>query len=330
MVALQPSYWQQILAGLVVIVPTLLVGSVLLGWLARSVLVPRAAGRRWPEGAWGVRPVVELLVDLQRRSVVAGAERRLWWQPVRFGLIVATCAVVPVSSGAVLTQPDLGLYVVAVALFADACIEWACARGTNDGPARRGAGDSGVHGVDGVWARIGLAALIGLTTGVVAAQWGNASMSRVVTAQADAAIGGNSLWGGPTFVVHPFVALFSVLALYATIVTMSDAVATRDGGPSGVFAQVVNDAWVIGMAAWWVAVFAGGGAVPWTVANPGTRQVLAIVLFATKTVAATIGLVWARATWPIVSLQKIRVLLVFGAATAGAAIALTFLIRSLV
>lgn len=330
MVALQPSYWQQITAGVVVIVPTLIVGAVLLGWLCRSVLVPRAAGRRWPEGARGVRPVVELLVDLQRRSGVTGADRRGWSQAGRFGLVVAACAVVPVSTGLVLTQPGLGLFAVAVALAADAGFEWIGVRSATGGGDRDGADSPAPHAATMLWTRIGLAALVGLATGVVAAQWGTAVMGRVVAAQADAAVGGNSLFGVPTFVVHPVVALVSVAALYATIVTMAQSAAIRDGGPTGVFAQVVNDAWVIGLAGWWVAAFAGGGAVPWTVANPGTRQVLAVAVFATKAVAATIALVWARATWPTISLRKVRGLLALGAAAATVTLAGTLLIRSLV
>lgn len=318
----QPSYWQQVAAGLVVIVPTLLAGGFLLGWFTHSVLEPRAAGRRWPEGARGVRPIVELIVDTQRRAVPQAGrtvpdDRLEWAQALRFGLVVATCAVVPVSTGLVLTQPGLGLYVLAVALGADALVQRVVSAATDDADTR-------------LWERVGLAALIALGAGVVHAQWGTASVAAVVTAQADAAIAGIDVWGLPTFVVQPLVAPAVVAAGFLTIRVMAHTAAPRAGALTGVLARVVDQAWVIAISAWLVAAFAGGGAVPWTIDNPGTRQVVSVAVFATKVSLVTVTLAWARATWPEVQVRTVRVLLAIGGVVGGTSIALTLLTRHLV
>jgi len=321
-VGLQPSYWQQVAAGLAVIVPTLIVGGFLLGWFTRSVLEPRAAGRRWPEGARGIRPLVELVVDAQRRPAARGRGEHddsllEWKQSARFGLVVATCAVVPVSTGLVLTQPGLGLYVLAVAMGVDALV------------VRVGAG----HGADATtrcWTRVGLAGTLALAAGVVHAQWGTASLAAVVVAQADGAIGGVDVWGLPTLFVHPLACAIAVAACFMTLDSMADLPALRAGALPRVLALLVNQAWVLAIAAWLVAAFAGGGAVPWSIDNPGTRHVTSIAVFATKTLLVTLALAWARATWPRVQSSLLRAVLAGGAVVAAASIGLTLLIRSLV
>ncbi len=338
-VGLQPSYWQQVAAGLAVIVPTLVVGAFLLGWFARSVLEPRAAGRRWPEGARGVRPIVELVVDIQRVEAMpadrsATEDRLVWSQALRFGLVVAAGAVVPVSTGLVLTQPGLGLYVLAIALALDACIEYL------------GPPPGGNHGLDAatpdrvqspaapdrtarVSLRAGMSALIALAAGVVHAQWGTGSLPAVVAAQAGGSVGGIDVWGLPTFAVHPLVAAIAVAAGFVTIAAMAPAASSRVGALPGLVAQLVDQAWVIAIAAWFVAAFAGGGAVPWSIDNPGTRQVTSVAVFATKTALVTVAFAWARAIWPVVSSRAVRTLLVIGAVAGTASIALTLLVRHL-
>lgn len=316
---LQPSYWQQVAAGLIIIVPTLIAGGFLLGWFGHSVLEPRAARRRWPEGARGVRPIVGLIVDTQRRAVPPDGrtepdDRLEWTQAIRFGLVVATCAVVPVSTGLVLTQPGLGLYVLAVALGIDALVQHVVPAATEDAATR-------------LWKRVGLAALIAVGAGVVHAQWGTASVAAVVTAQADAAIAGVDVWGLPTFAVHPLMAAIVVVAGFVTIVTMADTPAARAGALPGLLAQLVDQAWVIAIAAWLVAAFAGGGAVPWTIDNPGTRHVVSVVVFATKVILVTVVLAWARATWSKVNVRTVRALLVIGAVVGVTSIGLTLLTR---
>ena len=319
-VALQPSYWQQIVAGLVVIVPTLILGGFLLGWFRRSVLEPRAAGRRWPEGARGLRPVVEIVVDTQRRLAGGGRPERAaeffgWGQAIRFGLVVAACAVIPVSTGLVLTQPNLGLYALAVLLVGDAFVSML---GWRD--------DAGSLAC---LLRCGLAAVIGLMGGVVHAQWGTASVAEVVAAQANGAIGGISSWGLPTLAVHPLAYAVAIGACFMTMTLMASSRAAQAGGTVGLVAQLVNQAWTIAMSAWLVATFAGGGAVPWGIDNPGTRQVVSVVLFATKTLLAALGFAWVQATWPRRSVRGVRVLLVAGALVGVSTIGLTLLARHL-
>ncbi|HET8929748.1 MAG TPA: NADH-quinone oxidoreductase subunit H [Acidimicrobiales bacterium] len=319
---LQPSYWQQVAAGLVVIVPTLLLGAFLLGWFARSVLEPRAAGRRWPEGARGVRPIVELVVDTQRRPAARDGteqtdDRLEWLQAARFGLVVATCAVVPVSTGLVLTQPGLGLYVLAIALGIDALVVRAWTSHEPDAATR-------------LWTRVGLAGALALAAGVVHAQWGSASVAAVVVAQADAAIAGVDVWGLPTLFVQPLACAMAVAACFMTIDSMTDLPAVRAGALPRVLALLVNQAWLIAISAWLVAAFAGGGAVPWNIDNPGTRQVTSIVVFATKTVLVTLALAWASAAWPAVRLRSVRALLALGAVGGVVSIGLTLLTRHLV
>lgn len=321
-VALAPSYWQQILAGLAVIVPTLAIGAVLASWLSRSVLVPRARGRRWPEGARGVRPLVELVVDAQRRPAplddhAHSQDRHEWAQCVRFGLVVATCSVIPVSTGGVLTQPGLGLYVLALGLIVDATIGAFATGGSEMGRLR-------------LWVRIGLAMVLAATAGVVHAQWGTASVVGVVTAQANASIGATDVWGLPTFVVHPVVCAVGVLGGFMTIQMMAAEPAHRAGALPGLLAAIVDHAWIVGVSAWFVAAFAGGGAVPWTIDNPGTRQVVSVVLFATKTALVAFGFVWAKATWSGLMLRTVRLTLAIGAIVCGIALGGTLVIRHLV
>lgn len=339
-VGLQPSYWQQVAFGLAVIVPTLVVGAFLLGWFTRSVLEPRAAGRRWPEGARGIRPLVELVVDTQRAAAVVGSrvgseDRLVWSQTLRFGLVVAACAVVPVSSGLVLTQPGLGVYVLAIVLAMDAIIEYL-------GPGPVGNRPLGAAGPDRsmtpcppdrtgrLWVRVGTSALVALVSGAVHAQWGTGSLSAVVAAQAGGAIGGIDVWGLPTFVVHPLMCAVAIAGGFTTIVMMSDAAGSRVGALPGLIAQLVDQAWVVAIAAWLVTAFAGGGAVPWPIDNPGTRQATSVAVFATKTLLVTVAFAWARATWPGVQLRTVRFLLVVGGVLGTATIASTLLIRHLV
>lgn len=317
---LQPSYWQHVAAGLAVIVPTLLVGGFLLGWFTRSVLEPRAAGRRWPEGARGIRPIVEIIVDIQRREAaepVAGRERdpRGYLGAARFGLVVAVCAVIPVSTGLVLTQPGLGLYALAVLLAADALLRRAGAASP----------DSDVNVA--TWVEIGLAGVVALMAGVVHAQWGTASVSAVVTAQADGAVGNVDIFGLPTMFAHPLTCGVAVVALWMSIVSMDASPGTRGGALPGLVAQLVNQTWVIAIAAWLVAAFAGGGAVPWGIDNPGARQVVSVVVFSTKVSLVAIALAWAKLTWPVVTVRSVRVLLGIGIVVGTVVIGVTLLIR---
>ncbi len=314
---LQPSYWQQIAAGVAVIVPSLLVGALLLGWCTRSVLRPRAAGRPWPEGARGIRPVVELIVDLQRRGASRRAAVRAWLQPVRFGLVVAACAVVPLSSGLVLTDPGLGVYVFALVLGLDAVVEAV------------GAPDDELVAAS-LPVRAGLAVVVAIMAGVVHAQWGTGSVAAVVTSQADGAVGGIDLFGLPTAVVHPLAATVATGAVFVTLVAMASSRAVRDGGPTGTFAGIVDQAWVIAGAAWLVVAFAGGGAVPWSIDNDGTRHVVSVAVISTKITLVALALAWARATWPTVSVRSVRVLVAAGGIGGILAIGATLLVRHLV
>ncbi|MBS1846785.1 MAG: hypothetical protein JST73_00760 [Actinobacteria bacterium] len=324
-VGLQPSYWQRIVAGLVVIVPTLVVGAFAISWFTRSVLEPRAAGRRWPEGARGVRPLVEVVVDAQRRPVVAddrtGSEDRLVREQVaRFGLVAASCAVLPVSTGLVLTQPHLGLYTLAIVLLIDALLDGLVVAPARDTNAAR-LGDP---------ARIGLAALLALAAGVVHAQWGSGMLPSIAAAQAHAVVGGTHIRGVPTFVVQPLGFLVASAACFVSVVAMADGPAVRAGALPGLCARLVNASWMLAIAAWLVATFVGAGAVPWKVDNPGTRQVVSVVVFSAKTVLATLALAWARATWPSVPVRTVRLLLALGSGVAVGSIAMTLLVRHLV
>lgn len=315
--ALQPSYWQHVLAGLVVIVPTLLVGGFLLGWLVRSVLVPRAAGRLWPEGARGVRPLVEIVVDTQRRPVADDdADGSLVWiQAVRFGLVVAACAVIPLSTGLVLAQPGFGLYLLPLVLCGDAFV---ADLGRRSGP-------------DPAWVlRVGLAGVVAMAAGVVHAQWGTASVAGVVVAQANGTIGGTDVWGLPTFAVHPLTCALAIVACAMTISSMSASSAHRSGGPIGLVARLVDQAWIVAMAAWLVAAFAGGGAVPWSIDNPGTRHAVSVGVFLVKALLVTVGLAWARATWPTVRVRAVRMLLAVTMVIGPVTIGVTLLLRHLV
>lgn len=318
---LEPSWWQQLVFGLAVIVPTLIVGAVLVSWLDRSVLVPRAAGRRWPEGTRWFRPLVEIIVDIQRTPSGGVHPVDTYLQAVRLGLVAATCVVIPLSAGAVVARPGLGIYLAAVALAADACVTWGVAR-------RRSPAGSAVEAGFGV--RLAAAGLVALATGVVQAQWGTASVYAVVAAQVDRSIVGLSIWGLPTFVVQPLTASFAVVAVWVTVVAMPAGVAREVGAAPRLSSDIVDRAWVVALAAWLVTVFAGGGAVPWGIDVDGTRQVVSIAVFATKTTLVVLALAWARATWPTVRVRTVRALVVIGGVVGVGSIGLTLLIRALV
>lgn len=319
--ALQPSWWQQLVFGVGVIVPSLLVGAVLLGWLSRSVLVPRAAGRRWPEGTQWFRPLVELVVDAQRSPAGDGRAADVFVQAVRFGLVAATCVVVPLSAGAVVARPGLGVYLLAVGLVVDALLIGAAAR-------TRSGGDGAADLV--CWVRMAAAALVALAAGVVQTQWGTGSLAAIVAAQADRSIVGLSIWGLPTFAVQPLMALVAVLAVWVTVVAMPQSPARTAGAAPRLLSDIVDQAWVVAAAAWLVCAFAGGGAVPWGIDNDGTRQVVSITLFALKTVTVTVLLAWARATWPHVRVRTVRALVVVGGIVGVVSIGLTLVVRSVV
>ena len=93
-------------------------------------------------------------------------------------------------------------------------------------------------------------------------------------------------------------------------------------------AAVVDQALLIVSAAWLVAAFAGGGSVPWDIANDGVRQVVAVVVFTLKLAVVASALAWARCTWPTCSVRTLRRFLVIGAVIAVVSIGATLLIRA--
>lgn len=317
---LQPSWWQQLTFGVGVIVPTLLVAALLLGWLDRSVLTPRAAGRRWPEGTRWFRPLVELVVDTQRHPVGGDRPALAYLQAVRFGLVAATCVVVPVTAGAVVARPGLGVYLLAVALVVDALLVRAVERPIAPGDA---ADDD-----SSFWVRVATAGLVALAAGVAQAQWGTGSLYRIVAAQADRSIAGLSWAGLPTFVAQPLAAVVAVFAVHLSLVAMGGHRAGADGAAGRLLSAIVDQAWVVAAAAWLVCAFAGGGAVPWGIDDDGTRQVVSVAVFATKVTLVTLLLAWARATWPTVRVRTVRSFVLVGGVVGVGSIVLTLVIRA--
>ncbi len=160
-------------------------------------------------------------------------------------------------------------------------------------------------------ARVGLAALFGLVSGAVAVRWGSSIVTEIVRAQADANV--------MTLLVQPWLAVVAVFALHATFVDATSR-------PT----SLADMALVVAMSGWMVAVFVGGGAVPWPVDNPGTRHVVSVVVFTTKLFVVSLLFVWARVTWPTVSVRWVRQLLLCGAGVTVITLGATALIRSLV
>lgn len=317
--SLQPSYWQQLVFGLGIIIPTLLVGALVLGWFETSVLRPRAAGRRWPEGARWVRPLVEIVTDIQRRPVATTATAGAYLQAVRFGLVAAVAATVPMSAGLVVTQAGLGLYAFGVLLAADALVTGFGERVPwNAQPATAR------------WIQLAVAGVVLLAAGTVQAQWGTGSLAAVVTAQADRGIAGLQIWGLPTFVAQPLMAVFAAVAAHAATVAMTDTATHRRGALPGWLAEVVDRTWLVVAAAWLVAAFGGGGAVPWDIHGDAQRHAVSVAVFLTKVSLVAIGLAWARARWPTVPVRAVRGFLVVAGLCALIVIPVTLVIRTTV
>ncbi len=313
---LQPSFWQRTVIGLVVVLVVATPAAHLMGWFARTVLEPRAAGRRWPEGAYWLRLVAEPLVDLQRRSAGPPPDSRGVATGCRAGLSLAGYAVIPVSTGLVVTQPGLGLFVLPVVSGADALAIWVATS-----PWERG--------IDALATRVGTAVVLGLMGGVVAAQWGTASFAHLMVSQGHTSIFGVAGWGLPTALVHPVAFGVAVVALHCANVGIASTQAATRGGAVGFVAGLIDQSWLLLGAAWLVGAFLGGGTVPWGIANDGVRHAVAVVVFSAKWTVVALGFAWARATWPDVSVRAVRWLLAVGAVVGVVGIAATVGIRHL-
>lgn len=329
LLAIAPSYWQQVAAGLAVVLTVALPLGVVLEYLRLVVFVPRAAGRRWPEGAgWGgvARIPAEVVVDLQRVApAVEGRDADLAdvAVSVRVGLALATFTVIPLSTGLVVVQPHLGVFLFPVLLAGDAAITAALWVRVGSMPRADAVGRAA--------GRVGGAALLGLVAGAVAVQWGSASMTEVVAAQAHARAFGIAGWGVPTALVQLPALLVAATMLHVTGVALSPAAAEAPlAGSRGVIERLAASVWIVAGAAWLVACFAGGGAVPWDVSNDGVRHVLSATLFLAKLALVGLVMVWARATWPEVTASFVRRALLVGAAVAVGSIGVTSALQRVV
>lgn len=159
--------------------------------------------------------------------------------------------------------------------------------------------------------RVGLAALVGLVSGAVAVQWGTSVVPEIAHAQAHSNV--------MTFWIQPWLAAVALFALHATFVDMRSR-------PS----SLADMALVVAVSGWWVAVFAGGGVVPWPIDNPGTRHVVSVVVFMAKLTVVSLLVVWSNVTWPTVSVRWIRQLLLGGSGVTVVALGVTAWVHAVV
>ncbi len=329
--AIDPSYWQRTAAGLLAVLVVGLLVAVAVEALARIVFAPRAAGRRWPEGAGRggiLRIPAAMVIELQRRTPALegrAADLADGAVAVRVGLALGTLAVVPLSTGLVVAQPGSGLFVLPVLLVADAVVLAVLQVVIADPAARdRRRADAAERAL----VRIGAACVLGLSGGAVVAQWGSASLPVVVAAQAHTAAFGIAGWGLPTALVQLPALLVACAMLHLVAVRLSPAAAERPlGGARGFVDRIAGSVWLVAGAAWLVVCFLGGGAVPWRVDNDGVRHLLSVVLLLSKLLAVCVALAWSRVTWPEVSPEVARLALAIGAGAAICSIGGTLLVR---
>ena len=329
---IDPSWWQRTFFGLVGVVAVVVPLALALLIVRTVVLVPRAAGRRWPEGAgWGglIRVPAELLVDLQRAAEPSqgkDADVADVLVAARAGLAIASLAVVPASAGLVVAQPGLGVFLLPFVLVLDALVVLLGSRLVGD---RTRASEllSRDRSADAAVAKIAIACILGLFGGVAVAQWGSASLPAIVEAQARGGVFGVTGWGLPTAWVHPMV--FSAAAIGVHLVGLELQPAARVGGARGVMLRIVDELWVVAGVAWLVTCFGGGGSVPWAISVDGVRHVVSALALLAKVALGCVVLVWARVTWPSVSPHQVRGFLVAGSGVAVLSLGATVLLRSL-
>jgi NADH:ubiquinone oxidoreductase subunit H len=325
-----PSWWQRTLFGLVALLAVVVPLGVVLLVVRTVVLAPRAARRRWPEGAgWGGlrRVPAELLVDLQRTAQPAqgaAADVADVLVAVRFGLAFVALAVVPASSGLVVSQPGLGVFVLPAVLVLEALVVLLGAKLVRE-PSRLG--DPTEVAVQAAVARIGVAVVLGLVGGVVVAQWGSASLPEVVRAQSHGSAFGVAGWGLPTAWVQPLA--FGVACIGVFLAGLEPHGASGIGGPRGVVHRIGDEVWVVAVVAWLVTCFGGGGSVPWTVSVDGVRHVVSVGALLVKVGLGCVVLVWARESWPAVSPRQVRAFLLAGSVVSVVSIGATVPLRHL-
>lgn len=320
MLAVEPSYWQRTLFGLVgvlVLCPALAIGVL---YLRRVVTDPRAAGRRWPEGAGpagSARVPVELFVDLQRAEAsTSPADVADALTAIRVGLLFLALATVPLSTGLVVTQPGLGLFVLPVVLLLISVID-AAQSGLNDAGTIRMA------------TRIGAACMIGLSGGAVAAQWGSSALPRVIAAQAHGAVFGVAGWGLPTAMVQLPAFVLAILAIHATLARVdveSDRAVRADA--RGAMTRVGDGLLTVACAAWIAVAFLGGGAVPWEISNDGVRHVVSATLTVSKVAVVAAVLTWGLSRRPVIAVPHVRRMLLVGVPTLVVSIGATMAARA--
>ncbi len=261
--AIDPSYWQRTAAGLLAVLVVGLLVAVAVEALARIVFAPRAAGRRWPEGAGRggiLRIPAAMVIELQRRTPALegrAADLADGAVAVRVGLALGTLAVVPLSTGLVVAQPGSGLFVLPVLLVADAVVLAVLQVVIADPAARdRRRADAAERAL----VRIGAACVLGLSGGAVVAQWGSASLPVVVAAQAHTAAFGIAGWGLPTALVQLPALLVACAMLHLVAVRLSPAAAERPlGGRAGssTASPVRCGSWRV-LRGWWCASWVAG------------------------------------------------------------------------
>lgn len=316
-----PSWWQRTALGVAALCAVVLPIALLLTYVRTVVFTPRAAGRRWPEGAGtagSARVPAELLVDLQRSPAPSDGTDSLPADGVvalRVGLPFLVLAVVPISTGLVVGQPGLGLFALPLALLFDAALFGLFAgRGRDDVVAAA------------IGTRVGAAAVLVLVGLVLVAQWGSAAMPVIVRGQADHGLFGVRGWGSPTFLVQPLLAAVAVVSAFLALLEPRDR---RPGGPHAVLLRLADECWVVAVSAWLVATFVGGGAVPWPIGNAGVGHVVSVVVFFAKLSVVAVGFVWAQETWPNRPVGFVRGSLVAGASVAVVSLGATVLLRHL-
>lgn len=319
--AVEPSYWQRTLFGVVGVLalcPALAIGVM---YLRRVVTDPRAAGRRWPEGAGpaGVARIPgELFVDLQRSDPSASStDVAEVLCAIRIGLVFLALATVPLSTGLVVAQPGLGLFVFPVVLVLISVVDDAHAGWSEAGTIRMAT-------------RVGAACVVGFSGGAVAAQWGTAALPQVIASQAHGTVFGVAGWGLPTAMVQIPAFVFAILAIHATLARV-DVGTDRQfrADADGAMTRVGDGLLSVVCAAWIAAAFLGGGAVPWGITNDGVRHVVSATLMMSKVVVVAAALTWGLSRRPVISVLHMRRILLIAVPTLVVSIGVTIAARAL-
>ena len=324
MLAVEPSYWQRTLFGVVGVLalcPALAIGVL---YLRRVVTDPRSARRRWPEGAGPAgtaRIPAELFVDLQRSDPSASpVDVADALTAIRIGLVFLALATVPLSTGLVVAQPGLGLFVLPAVLLLIGLVD-AVRSGRND------------VGTIRMAARFGAACVVGLSGGAVAAQWGSSALPQVIAAQAHGAVFGVAGWGLPTAIVQLPAFALAILAIHATLARVdvdgddgADLVVRADS--RGAMNRVGDGLLTVVCAAWIVVAFLGGGAVPWGISNDGVRHVVSAMLMVSKVAVVAAVLTWGLSRRPVVTVSHVRNMLLVAVPTLVVSIGVTVVARA--